>query len=138
MTFTGNRRVTATATARRAFFPGGGEWFLQHFDLQRLAAEQTLQFAHPLFELACPAGGDHIFIGTHGDLAALGHQLPPLEQQARRDAALSGDDRDRRAGLHRLHDESQFLLGTVAPVTLTAGDDFNTAWFIGHRRMPRL
>jgi hypothetical protein len=90
-TFTGKRRVAATATARRAFFPSGGERFLEDLDFHGLTAEQAFQLTDAQFEIASFTGCDDIFIGFDGDLTALGHELPPLEQQAWRDAVQAGD-----------------------------------------------
>ena len=75
--------MAATATADGLFFPSSGERFLKHLDFHCLAARQALELPHTLLKLPGSAGGHHVFIGFDGDLTTLGHELPPLEQQAR-------------------------------------------------------
>jgi hypothetical protein len=63
-------------------------------------------------------------------LTPLGHQLPLLEQQARRDAMLAGDGRDRHARLQGDIDQGELRIGTIPAPTLAVGDDF-VGRFIG-------
>ncbi len=69
-TSTGKRPVVATATARRAVFPSGGERLLKDFDFHGLAAQEALQFTDTLFEFAGFVGRDDAFIGFDGNLRA--------------------------------------------------------------------
>ena len=46
--------------------------------------------------------------------------------------------RDRHAGLHRLLDQPDLLLGTVSLSALPAGDDFDALDGLRHRRTPML
>jgi hypothetical protein len=89
--FIGNRpdRVAASATA--VVCPRGGERLLQDLDLEGLAAEQTLELPDPLVKLARTlAAPSTKLVGPDRFPAALSHPLPPLEQQARRQALLAG------------------------------------------------
>ena len=123
--------MAATATARRAFFPSGGERLLEDFDFHGLAAEQALQLTGAQFQITSITGCDDIVIGFDGDLTALGHELPPLEQQAWRDAVQAGDGRDRHPRLHGGVDQVELLIGSITAATLVSGDDFNVRGIIG-------
>jgi hypothetical protein len=89
---------------QRFFCPRRGQRLLEDLDLEGLAAEQTLEFPDPLLELVHPGGAHHHVVGSDRFPAALGHPLPPLEQQARREPVLAGHERDRHARLERLLD----------------------------------
>jgi hypothetical protein len=54
---------------------------------------------------------DDIFIGFDSDLTALGHELPPLEQQAWRDAVQASDGRYRHPRLHGRVDQVELRIG---------------------------
>ena len=88
----------------RFFPPRRGECLLQHLDLERLAAKQPFEVADPGLQLSHAAGADHVLIGFDCGPPTLGHQLPPLEQQARGDTMQASDRRDGHARLHRLLD----------------------------------
>jgi hypothetical protein len=137
-TFIGNRPDRATASATGVFFPRGGERLLQNLDLEGLAAEQTLEFPDPLLELAHPGSADHYVVGPDRFPATLGHPLPPLEQQARRDAVLAGHERHRHAGLERLLDQADLLRHRPSPAALHRSDHLDAPDLLRHSRTPRL
>ncbi len=136
-TFTGKRPVAATATARRAFFPGIGERFLEDLDLHGLAAEEAFELADTLLQFTGLAGRNDVLVGFDGDLATLGHELPPFEQQAWRGTMHTGDGGHRHARLKGRLDQSDLLIGSIAVAALAAGDDFNVGGIIGYRRVTR-
>jgi hypothetical protein len=69
---------------------------------------------------------------------ALGHPLPPLEQQARREAVLAGHERDRHARLERLLDQPDLLRHRPPPAALHRGDHLDAPDLLRHSRTPRL
>jgi hypothetical protein len=82
-TFIGTARWRRRQPPQRFFPPRGGQGLLEHFDLERLAAEQAFQLADTLFEFASAADRDNVLVGFHRHLASLDHQAPPVEQEAR-------------------------------------------------------
>jgi hypothetical protein len=61
-------------------------------------------------QVAGPARRHHIFIGFDGDLTTLGHELPPIEQYAWRDAMKTADGRDCHARQHLASTKVSFSL----------------------------
>ncbi len=119
------------------FFPSDGERPPEHLDFHGLAAQKALQFTHALFEITGFAGCDDIFIGFDGDLTALGHKLPPLEQQAWRDAMQAGNGRYRHPRLAWWRRPGRASHWQYSGGGARVGDDFNARGIIGHRRKPR-
>jgi hypothetical protein len=68
-----NRPAAASLTARSLFLTGV-ERLLEDLDLQRLAAELALEFAHTLLEPTDICRGNHIVIGADGFLATFRRQ----------------------------------------------------------------
>jgi hypothetical protein len=149
----GNRPARATASATAVFLPArrrarlassadlGGRREaarLQGLDLEGLAAEQTLERANALLELAHPGGADHLVVDPDRFPAALGHPPPPVEQQARREAVLAGHERDRHARLQRLLDQPDLLRHRPPPAALHRSDHLDALDLLRHSRMPRL
>lgn len=111
--FTGKRAGWRRRQLPARFLPPRhDECLLQHFDFQRLAAEQPFEVTDACLEFTHTAGADDVLIGSDGCPPTLGHQLPPLELQARGDAVQAGDRRDGHVWLHRLLYQLQLLLGT--------------------------
>ena len=136
-TFTAKHPVAATATARRALFPGNRQCLLEHLDLHSLATQQAFQLPHTVHQLADLAGRDNILVSSDRGSTAPGQKLPSLEQQARRDPLQACDGLYRHARLDRILDQGQLLLGTAAPPPLPAGDDFDPCGVLRQRRIPR-
>jgi hypothetical protein len=136
--FIGNRPDRATTSATAVFCPGGGERLLEDLDFQGLAAEQPFELPNPLFELADLGGADHLVVDADRFTAALGHPLPPSEQQARRDAVPAGHERDRHAGLEGLLDQPDLLRHRPAPAALHRADHLDAPNVLRHRPTPRL
>jgi hypothetical protein len=86
--------------------------------VKAITAEQTLELPDALLELAHPGGADHLVVGPDRLAAALGHPLPPFEQQARRAAVLARHERHRHARLERLLDQPDLLRHRPPPAAL--------------------
>src|SRR4029453_5545930 len=87
---------------------------------------------------AHPGSAHHHVVGPDCFPTALGHPLPPLEQQARREAVLAGHERHRHARLERLLHQPDLLRYRPAPAALPRGYHFDAPDLLRHSRMPRL
>ena len=136
---TGNRPWAATAAARFVLLPP--PWpaaSREALDRHRLAAEQALELANPLLELAGLGRGHHRLVAPHRHRASLGHQTPPAKQQVRRHAVAPSDRRGALAGREALLDDAQLLVrGPVSPAG-DAGDHLDPAGsVVGHEHVPK-
>jgi hypothetical protein len=68
-----------------------GQRLAENLILHALAAEQALQFAHPLLELANLRTADDWLVRSHGRRASLAHQAPPAIEKVCRHAMAPGD-----------------------------------------------
>jgi hypothetical protein len=135
--FIGKRPVVQSSTARSLFCACEIKGFFEDLDFQRLAAKLAFQFADPFFEPTEIGRWHDVVIGTHGFLAAIGHQPPPPEHQARGEPVAAGNITDRHARLHRLGYDRQLLLGREPPPPRNAGDDLDPPKRVGHTPSPR-
>jgi hypothetical protein len=135
--FIGNRLSVQSSAARSLFYPGKIKSFCEDLDLKSLAAEHTLEVSDALLEPPQLGGCHDVIIGAYGLAAAIAHQPPPAEHQARREPVTAGNVADRHPGLHRLGDDRQLLLGGKAPPTGDAGDHLDPGKRLGHRRSLR-
>jgi hypothetical protein len=79
--FIGKHPRPTSSTARALFWPRRLEGLLEDLVLERLPAEQTLELAHPPFQLAHAAGAHDVLIGGHRLEAALLHAALQVESR---------------------------------------------------------
>jgi hypothetical protein len=111
MAFIGNRPDRATARATAVFFArAAASAFFRISTLRVLRPKSRSSVRIRSSSWRTTHGGaDDLVVDPDRLAAACGHPLPPLKQQARRDAVRAGHERDRHARLQRLLDQPDRL-----------------------------
>ncbi len=111
--------------------------FPQDLVLQRLLAQDSLQFSNLLFQGPDLRLGNDLIIRPDGFLPTFAHATPPTEDQAGSNTMTAGYIGNRHSRLARLLDKSHLLLGGVPTPTLNTDQNFDSISTVRHSRMTR-
>jgi len=110
----------------------GTKHLTQDLGLERLLAEQAVQFADLPLKRAIVRGWHHLLAGRRRGEGAVGGQPSPGEKLVRVHVMAPRHQADRGARLQVLLDHSHLLGGVPAPAPLHGGDDLHLLWIVSH------